>query len=342
MLPKVSVVVPIYKVEKYLSRCVESIMNQSYSNLQIILVDDGSPDRCGEMAECYAKADPRIQVVHKENGGLSDARNAGIEYVTGEYTLFVDSDDWLEKEMVEEMVNKSIHYKADIVQTAFYYAFDDHLLVDNRHYSSTCNPILLDNKLLMFELVINEKVKNFAWGKLYKTNLVKDIPFKKGVLFEDVYWAHQVMHRVHNYVILHQPMYYYYQRTDSIVATYTPRNLDIIRGAKERHHFIEKYYSELTNESYKTILKMCLIHYSLLLVNRKKDTGGLYRKEICLYVKEINSQLKKAVQTDQHLRRELFLFNLHPYLYVSYLLVKKILRNLKLLPRPIGLKRLNL
>lgn len=341
MLPKVSVVVPIYKVEKYLSRCVESILNQTYFNLEIILVNDGSPDQCGEIAEHYAKADHRIQVVHKENGGLSDARNAGMQCVTGEYTLFLDSDDWLEHNMVEEMVDKSLLYMADIVQVAFYYAFDDHLLLDNRHYSITGDAIILDNKLLMYELVINERVKNFAWGKLYRTKLVKDIPFKKGVLFEDVFWAHQVMHRVHTYVILHQPMYYYYQRTDSIVATYTPRNLDIIRGAKERHRFIEKYYTELTSESYKTILKMCLIHYSLLLVNRKKDIAGLHRKEIQQYVKDNLGQLVKAAQTDQHLRRQLFLFNIHPYLYICYLLARKVLRKLKVLPRPTTLKRLN-
>jgi glycosyltransferase involved in cell wall biosynthesis len=341
MLPKVSVVVPIYKVEKYLRRCVESILNQTYSNLEIILVDDGSPDQCGEIAECFAKADHRVQVVHKENGGLSDARNAGMQYITGEYTLFLDSDDWLEHNMVEEMVNKSFQYKADIVQVAFYYAFDNHLLLDNRHYSSDGDPIVLDNKPLMFELVLNEKVKNFAWGKLYKTKLVRDIPFKKGVLFEDVFWAHQVMHRVHTYVILHQPMYYYYQRSDSIVATYTPRNLDIIRGAKERHSFIEKYYADFTDESYKTILKMSLIHYSLLLANRKKDIGGLYRKEIRLYIKENLGQIKKAAQTDQQLRKQLFLFNIHPYFNIGYLLARKVLRNLKILPRPKGLERVN-
>ena len=97
----------------------------------------------------------------------------------------------------------------------------------------------------MKELVINEKVKNFAWGKLYLTKLIRDIPFEKGVLFEDVFWAHQVMQRVNTYVILHQPMFYYYQRSDSIVATYTPRNLDIIKGLKERHQFIEKFYEDL-------------------------------------------------------------------------------------------------
>ncbi|MEX2461044.1 MAG: glycosyltransferase family 2 protein [Paenibacillaceae bacterium] len=342
MLPKVSVVVPIYKVEKYLKRCVNSILNQTYSNLEIILVDDGSPDQCGEIAESYAKGDHRVQVFHKDNGGLSDARNVGMQYVTGDYTLFVDSDDWLERKMVEEMVNRSVQYKADIVQVAFYYAFDNYLQLDNRHYASDGDPIVLDNKLLMFELVINEKVKNFAWGKLYKTNLIKDIFFKKGVLFEDVFWAHRVMHYVNTYVILHQPMYYYYQRSDSIIATYTPRNFDIIKGLKERHSFIEKFYTELTNESYKTILKTSLMHYSLLLVNRRQDRGGLYRKEIRLYIKGNISQLKKAAHDDQQLMKQLYLFSIHPIFNIGFLVARKVLRNLRILPQPNGLKRINL
>src|SRR5690625_4114525 len=229
---RVSIIVPIYKVEKYIYRCVDSILQQTYSNLEIILVNDGSPDNCGEIADDYRNKDTRVKVIHKLNGGLSDARNKGMELVTGEYVMFVDSDDWLDKNTVEIMVNNSLNFKADVVQTAFYYAYDDKLLVDNRYYKESDPSVLLDNKALMYELVKNEKVKNFAWGKLYKTKLIKDIPFEIGVLFEDVFWAHQVMHQVNSYLILHEPLFYYYQRDDSIVATYSPRNLDIIKGLK--------------------------------------------------------------------------------------------------------------
>ena len=113
MLPRVSVVVPIYKVEKYISRCIESIINQSYKNLEIILVDDGSPDKCGDICEEYALKDSRIKVLHKETGGLSDARNFGMNYVSGEYTLFVDSDDWLELNMIETMIKLVNKYDRD-------------------------------------------------------------------------------------------------------------------------------------------------------------------------------------------------------------------------------------
>ncbi|RKD23170.1 beta-1,4-galactosyltransferase [Ammoniphilus oxalaticus] len=342
MIPKVSLVVPIYKVEQYLAQCVESILRQTYPNLEIILVNDGSPDNCGHIADRYAALDPRVYVIHKENGGLSDARNVGMQRVTGDYVLFVDSDDWLDEKMVEEMVNKSLSYEADVVQSAFYYAYDDHLLYDNRYFSREDEPLVLDRQRLMKELVINEKVKNFAWGKLFKTNLARDIPFKKGVLFEDVFWAHQVMHRAQTYVILHQPMFYYRQRKDSIVATYTPRNLDYLRGLKERHSFIASHYQELSAQSYKNILNASLIHYNLLFLNKEQDKGGALRREIQNYVKNHHQQLKKAAKNDNGLSRQLTWFVIHPNLYLVYNVVIKGLKKLKVISQPSGLERINL
>ncbi|WP_010678077.1 glycosyltransferase family 2 protein [Bacillus timonensis] len=326
MFPKVSVVVPVYKVEKYIDRCLKSIVNQTYTNLEIILVNDGSPDNCGTIVEKYAEIDLRVIALHKENGGLSDARNFGMNYVTGEFTLFVDSDDWLEVDMVETMVMNSIKYKADVVQSAFYYAYENYLLFDNRYFPKDGEPIILDKKMLMKELVINEKVKNFAWGKLYKTKIIKDLPFEKGVLFEDVFWAHNVMHRVNTYLITHQPMYYYFQRSDSIVANYTLRSLDILKGLKVRHKFLENHYEDLINESYKNILKTSLIHYNLLIMNRKKDKGGLHRKEIRKYIKNNYENLLKAVESNQQLKAQLNLFLIHPLLQLIFLGLQKVLR----------------
>lgn len=339
MLPMVSVVVPIYEVEKYIHRCVDSIINQTYPNIEIILVDDGSPDNCGKVADQYATVDNRIKSVHKKNGGLSDARNFGMRYVIGEFTLFVDSDDWLELNIVEELVNTCLANEADVVQSAFYYAYDDYLLFDNRYYKKSENPEILDNFSLMSALVVNKKVKNFAWGKLFKTELIKDLPFKKGVLFEDVFWAHQVMHRVNKFALLHKPMYYYYQRDDSIVANYTIRNLDMIKGLKERHCFIEKFYKDLINDSYKVIFEASIIHYNLLLRNRRKDKDGSYRKDIQSYIQSNFSKLNKAVEADRLVRRQLQLFCIHPYLNILFLLGRRFMRKIKILPQSVGLER---
>ncbi|WP_100012068.1 glycosyltransferase family 2 protein [Lentibacillus sediminis] len=332
---KVSIVVPLYKVEKYIHRCTDSIRNQTYTNLEIILVNDGSPDECGNIAEEYRKKDSRIKVCHKENGGLSDARNYGMREVTGEYTMFVDSDDWIASDMVQSFIKAMTEMEADLVQGAFYYAYDDKLFVDERFFKQNAEPVILNKMNAMKELVINEKVKNFAWGKLYKTSLIQNIPFKKGVLFEDVFWAHQVMHRVEKLVLLHQPFYYYYQRPDSIVAAYTPKNLDIMEGLKERHRFLESYFPEFLNESYKLMLKTCLIHYQLLWRNKGKN--AMHCQKIKTYIRQNHSYFKNAVEQDKEWSRQLTLFSLHPSLQIAYLGIRKGLRALRVLPKPEGL-----
>ncbi|MDQ0344467.1 glycosyltransferase involved in cell wall biosynthesis [Lederbergia wuyishanensis] len=341
-MPKVSVVVPIYKVQKYIRRCIDSIVEQTFPNVEIILVNDGSPDNCGQIIDEYAKKDHRIKVVHKENGGLSDARNKGMEYVTGEYTLFVDSDDWIERNMIEELVKISLDNQADVVQSSFYYAYHDYLLYDNRYFSKNHPNKLLNNHELMYELICNEKVKNFAWGKLYKTNLIKDLQFKKGVLFEDVFWSHLVMQRVHTYVITHIPMYYYFQRSESIVFNYSLRNLDIIEGLKERHKFVEQYYPNLINESFKVILSNCLIHYNLLLLNRGIDKDGNSKKLIRSFIKLKYKEFQLAVEGNKELKIQLQFFSVHPIINICFLAIRKLFRKIKLLPQPIGLEKKNL
>lgn len=336
---KVSVIVPIYKVEQYLHRCVNSIINQTYKNLEIILVDDGSPDSCGSICDEYEKKDNRVKSVHKINGGLSDARNYGMKYATGDFVLFVDSDDWLKIEMIEVMINHSKEYNSDVVQSAFYYAYEDYLLLDDRYYKEDDEPTLLNKKELMKELVINERVKNFAWGKLYKMDLIKDIPFEKGVLFEDVFWAHQVMHNVNRYVILNNPMCYYLQRSDSIVANYTPRNLDIIKGLKERHEFIEKYHSDLVSHSYKIIFNTCLLHYELLTKNKDKDENRVHRDNIKTYIRDNYKEIEKSLKDDKEVIVRLQLFNKSYKMYVIYCLSDKILRKLKLKSQHKSLKK---
>lgn len=342
MSPKVSVIVPIYKVENYLNKCVDSIINQTYKNLEIILLNDGSPDRCGEIINLYARQDNRIKVFHKENGGLSDARNYGMNFVTGDYVIFVDSDDWIKEDMVETLIKGSLESNADVVQSGFYYAYENYLLYDNRYYSENMDPIVLDKEKLMYELVVNEKVKNFAWGKLYKTKLIKDIPFKKGVLFEDVFWAHNVMNRVNKYLIIHKPMCYYRQREDSIVATYTERNLDILKGLKERHKFIERNYINLVKESYKIIFITSMTHYQLLKKKKNIKNRDDYMNEIKDYIRNNFKDIEKSLKNERELMWQLKLFKINPNLGDIYTLLNKILRKLRLKKAEVGLMKIDL
>lgn len=338
---KVSVIVPIYNVEIYLRQCLDSIIKQTYRNLEIILVNDGSLDESGKIADAYKAKDERIKLIHKENGGLSDARNQGMKEATGEFIMFVDSDDWLHLSAIEIMLHTCLRLKADVIQSAFYYAYPDKLLIDQGYLGDSHKPTTLNRQELMGQLVRNKYVKNFAWGKLYKTEIIQNLPFKKGVLFEDVFWAHHVMHRVTTYALLNHPFYFYRQRDDSIVSSYSSRNLDLIEGLKERHIFVKRHYAALTSESYKNILKMKLIHYYLLQKHKEQDAKHIHRSKIKSYIKKNYLNLKQSVSDDSHLRRQLLFFSIHPLLNMVYLGMGKLLRRVKILPNPVELKQVN-
>ncbi|MGL4866621.1 MAG: glycosyltransferase family 2 protein [Cetobacterium sp.] len=338
--PKVSIVVPVYKVEKYLERCIDSILNQTYKNLEVILVDDGSPDRCGEICDKYAQNDERVKSYHKKNGGLSDARNYGMKYITGEYTLFLDSDDWILKDCVETLLKVALKNRSDVVQIGFYYSFENYVLYDNRYYKEIDESINLKNFELMKELVINERVKNFAWGKLYRTSLIKNKFFKKGVLFEDVFWAHDVMKNVKRYTIVHKPLWHYVQREDSIVSTYSVRNLDIIKGLNERYFFIEKFYPELKTELLKLIFKTSILHYNIITKLGKKEFS-IYRQNIEKGILNNYEDIYLSLD-DIWLKAQLVMFKINPKLNMLPIFLNKVLKKIGLLKKDQSLKRIDL
>lgn len=338
---KVSVIVPIYNVQKYLKRCVDSILKQTYKNLEIILVNDGSTDNSRKIINEYKKLDNRVKAYHKENGGLSDARNYGIERATGDYILYLDSDDWLDINMINTMIEKAKEYKADIVQVGFYYSYEEYLLYDNRYYGENDDDIVLDKQELMKELVINEKVKNFAWGKLYKSEVVKDILFEKGVRFEDVFWAHKVMDRVDKYVIVHKPLMYYFQRNNSISGNYSLKNTDILKGLFERHIFIQANYTDLKNESYKIILKTLFIHYDIISkINDSKK--NIYLNSIREHILHNYKEFNNSIHDDKYMKNQLKYFKISPWLRGTYIYYIKILKKLKIRKPDQNLKRIEL
>lgn len=244
-MPKVSVIVPIYNVENHLTQCVESVLKQCYQNFEIILVDDGSTDNSGKIADKYATTNSNIISIHKENGGLSDARNVGIEIASGEYIYFLDSDDWLDPNAISTLLNFAIISNCEIVQGGFYYTYDDYLLYDNRKISIDQTHFILNRKDAMTELIKNEYIKNFAWGKLYKSSLVKKYLFPKGKYFEDSYWQHLIVNEINNYGVIPTPLYYYRQRESSISGQFNIKSLDLLKGYEDRLNFISNYYPQL-------------------------------------------------------------------------------------------------
>lgn len=340
-MPIVSIIIPVYNVAHYVNKCIDSVISQSYQNIEIILVNDGSTDQSGQIISRYLDVDKRIRILHKENGGLSDARNYGMSYITGEYVLFVDSDDWIDTSFVESLVNVSLIEDADIVQCGFYYTYDEYLEYDNRWFNETDPYYVLNHYEAMRELIQNERIKNFAWGKLFKASLLYDIPFEKGVLFEDVFWMHQVFARIKKYALLHQPLYFYRQRGNSIVAKYRIKNLDLIRGQIERKEFVANYYPSLISEQDKIIVQSILLHFNLLSLNKEQDPDAIYRLQLRNYVKLNKASFLDSIKMNTRLYWQLKLFLINPKLIHVERLINYSLRKIGIIEDYKELKKIS-
>lgn len=231
--PLISVIVPIYNVEKYLNKCVSSIVNQTYKNLEIILVDDGSLDNCPQMCDEWITKDLRIRVIHKQNGGLSDARNAGMDIMKGKYVSFVDGDDYIDERYIEVLYDNLIKYNADISQITF-----------NKGESYSSNEIrveALDASVACRNFYISKMPQMMisSCAKLFKTDLIGNQRFPKGRNFEDQFFTPRVVYYSHIIVMSNERLYNYINRQDSI--THVPFNAkkieDILWVMKDNFQF---------------------------------------------------------------------------------------------------------
>jgi len=258
----ISVIVPVYKVEAYLDRCVQSIVDQTYTNLEIILVDDGSPDRCPQMCDEWAKRDRRIRVIHKENGGLSDARNAGMEVVAGEYIAFVDSDDWLAKAFIENLYNAVVSNDCEVAGCVF--RMTDRM--QEEEVAAEANVIRIVDRHTAVSDLIDDKIRQVVWNKLYKRALIQDIPFEKGKLHEDEFWSYQVLGRITRYAEIDYIGYFYFQRQESIMGNfYSLRRLDALEAKENRQFYLQKYMPVLIEHGQRNLFFSCVYHGQLAL-----------------------------------------------------------------------------
>lgn len=238
-MPEISVIVPIYNVEKYLTKCVSSILNQTWKNLEVILVDDGSPDSSGKMCDAFAETDERIRVIHKENGGLSDARNVGIEAARGNYLLFVDSDDWIDSDMIETLYRIIQKTGADIAECSFRNVYTDRV-----EEETACSAkIVTGNGIDGIEGILDWRYfKPVAWNKLYRRSVIGDIRYPIGRFHEDEFTTYQFFYAAKKLVYIDVSKYNYVRnRTGSIVASYTEKNLDICFALRERREFLKEH-----------------------------------------------------------------------------------------------------
>lgn len=259
----ISVIVPIYKVEKYLASCVNSLKEQTYRNLEIILVDDGSPDKSGEMCDAFAEQDNRIVVVHKPNGGLSDARNAGIEVAKGDYLLFLDSDDTLHKETLEILWTNLKENGAEI-SVCDYRAFYEGTEIDKNLPSQ--NLEVWDN-VQALQQIFNPQYGTqmvISTNKLFQKNLFDGIRFPVGKIHEDEFTTYKLLHRAERIVYTDLKLYYYLQREDSLTGNgkISPQYFHVLDAFDERSSFLEAQgLEELAKISRQQSLNHMIITY---------------------------------------------------------------------------------
>lgn len=237
---ELSVIVPIYNMEKYLSKCINSILIQTFSNMEILLIDDGSEDSSSEICDYYSKKDKRIKVFHKKNGGLSDAKNFGINKAIGKYITFVDSDDWIDTNMYSNMMNYIKQYHADIAICGRYIDYEDG--TSTKWFNKSF--LEMNNKEALISLNSFNNFDMASWDKIYNRNLFKKIRFPVGKKCEDAYTTYLLFDKSNIIIYIPECYYHYFQRNGSISRGQS-LNIDYIFAAKDQMNFFKKYYPDL-------------------------------------------------------------------------------------------------
>ena len=312
----ISVIVPVYKVEPYLRECVDSILNQTFSDFELILVDDGSSDNCPKICDEYALKDSRIVVIHKENGGLSSARNAGIAIAKGKYLSFIDSDDYVESTFLERLVNAQIKYNADLVICSHKVTNSKNGITSKiREY----NQIVLD-KYTFWHHKFNMEADNVvAWNKLYKKELFNNVRYPEGKIREDEFVIHRITDRCNRIVYLPSALYIYRQNSASIMNNTDNQNkyIDYLEAIADRISFQCKknYPQEIIYLSFNNFLEMS--YMICCLKSKTKETVRKFKKIVACnnkIIKDNKIELARYKTYYNMLRTNSFVYRL----YYSY------------------------
>lgn len=304
MKPLISIIVPVYNVEKYVNQCIDSILNQTYLALEVILVDDGSLDHSGALCDRYALKDSRVKVIHKINGGLSSARNAGLDMATGTYIGFVDSDDWIAPSMYEELVHLLQLHEADVAQCGFSLINEKGTVTRKINYG---NKFYANPKEIEEAFYITDGLSSVAWNKLYKAEIIEGLRFKVGKNNEDLFFLCDVLPRINSIVSTDVSYYYYLQRKESIMgAEFTEKKFDRLEAAE---YLLERCLArtpQYENWARLEICKNCVFLY-IDLTHSKNHHKREYRERIIatfnIHFQKIKSgpELKQARQLEKML-----------------------------------------
>lgn len=276
----VSIIVPVYNVEKYLDYCVESIVSQTYKNLEIILVDDGATDNSGKICDLWKEKDERIIVIHKENGGLSDARNAGMEIMKGEFVTFVDSDDAIDKDYVEKLHNALISQNVCMVGSRYY--VNDIQTGEIKRPSKDDRYVFKTDTKNFMKKVYNNCYMVTAWGKMAYATVYKDIRFPKGRTHEDAFTIRKIAYNCKKIAWIDEAMYFYRQRPQSIMSSMNDKTYrDDFAWIKEDVDYYKSVgETELEAEAKKLFSHNFFAYRKKISKELKKEVRGLNKKYI--------------------------------------------------------------
>ncbi len=274
---KISVIVPVYKVEKYLKRCVDSIINQTYQNLEVILVDDGSPDGCGAICDEYAARDSRVIVIHQENGGQSKARNEAMKIATGEYYCFVDSDDYMSEDLINVLYQMIIDYDAQVSMSGFCNFKNDYVTDQD----------IVNSQSEIFELTGYECIQNMhmvhdelyvvMWGKLFHRSLFENVPFPEGRICEDLAVLFKIFDKCKKVVYTKETLYYYFRGNESS-STFSIKDKfyqDVFLALEEEIQYLHIHHNELVDYPTKTYMYWTFDYYYKLKKKKCEDKEKL-------------------------------------------------------------------
>lgn len=285
--PLISVVIPLYNVDRYLSRCLDSVVAQTYKNLEILLIDDGSTDRGPSICDEYATKDPRIVVVHKENGGLSDARNKGIDEMTGTYVTFIDSDDYVDEDYVETLYNMIAEDNTKLSICSHRVLYDTGKIIEK----ATGERSVLDSKTVLERILYDEGIDLSSWAKLYSSELFMDVRFPVGRVFEDSATTYKLVDLCDRVSLNSVSKYNYMIRSNSIsTSKFTSKKMDLITATDEMTAYIAGKYPDLQKACDRRLMYAYLSTLSQLV----KDTSK--HKEESVLMNYINSNKKRVLK----------------------------------------------
>ena len=313
-MEKISIIIPVYNVEKYLKTCLDSVINQTYQNLEIILVNDGSTDNSGKICEEYKRTNSRIILIHKKNEGLSAARNTGLGIATGEYISFLDSDDYISNDMLETLYNRLVKTQSDMSVCSIQYVDDRGKLLPSKSPFTFNDTVLDQNEFWKIYSSTGHTECVVAWNKLYKREILEHLNYPKGKLREDEFLLHYIVDRCSRICTISEGLIFYRQRSDSIMGNINSKSkLDYIEACFERMDFYIKKKNKFMIEE--TILR--------IIASVERDHVE-FNENYKVLKAGIKSRIEKIIPLMYSNRGKMILI-LYKYNIFSYKMVHKIL-----------------